>query len=453
MDEMLSQILKYYDRPVPRYTSYPPAPLFQTAGGERFYQDWLAGVQGDVSLYIHIPFCQKLCYYCGCHMRVVNHYDPIQNYLASVHQEIDLIKRNVSSAIKITNIHFGGGSPTSVRPDDFKKLMNHLSSAFSVSPDAEISIEADPRNITEALVMAYRQSGVTRLSLGVQSFDDTVLKAINRVQPYEVTQRAVDLCRAHDLLHINFDLMYGLPFQTPESVCASIEKSMALEPSRISFFGYAHVPWMKKHMKLMDESKLPDVEVRYESYQAGQQSLISGGYNPVGLDHFVRPDDSMMKAYQSRAIRRNFQGYTTDMAKTLIGLGVSSIGEFLGGYCQNFPDIMDYAKALENGLLPVSKMLPLNKDDVVRRHVINDLMCYMHVDLADIRNEYKLTDDYFLNETQKLAPYVRDGMVEIDGEKIAIPKDRTVFSRLVCTAFDAYMPPESQNIKRHAQAI
>lgn len=450
---MLSQILKHYDRPVPRYTSYPPATQFKAAQDAGFYQTWLEGAQGDVSLYIHIPFCQKLCYYCGCHMRVVNHYDPIKNYLAALCHEIKLVQSHLSKNHRVTNIHFGGGSPTSIHADDFKVLMTALSVAFNVQDNAEISIEADPRNITEELVRAYVDCGVTRLSLGVQSFDNEVLKAINRFQPYEVTARAVQLCRKHGLSNINFDLMYGLPFQTVERVRSTIEQAMELAPSRISFFGYAHVPWMKKHMKLMDESALPNVEMRYESYVQGRDILTRGGYDPIGLDHFVRADDSMMAAHQARAIRRNFQGYTTDMAETLIGLGVSSIGEFSGGYVQNHLDIVDYTKALENETLPVSKILFLSQDDVIRSRVINDLMCYMQVDLSDIIRAYNLADDYFEESIKKLFPYIKEGMVVANDARIVIPKESTVFSRLVCTAFDCYMPPDGAEIKRHAQAI
>lgn len=386
-------------------------------------------------------------------MRVVNHYDPIKNYLDMLCAEMAVVSRYIQNPIRIKHLHFGGGSPTSLKPDDFRRLVDGLSKHFDFSEDIEICLEADPRNMSEAKIAAYAKTGVNRVSLGVQSFDDKVLKTINRPQPFSTSYRAVQLCRDYGIRNINLDLMYGLPYQTVQSVKGTIDSATLLTPNRISFFGYAHVPWMKKHMALIPEESLPDIHTRYDSAIAGHNLLVESGYHAIGLDHFVVGADSMMAAYQAKQLRRNFQGYTTDTANTMIGLGVSSIGSFEGGYIQNHPDIKPYSESLKRGCLPSSRILNLNPDDIIRRAVIEEVMCYLEVDLGDICQKFALAKNYFDANLARLTPYMNDGLVEVSGGMVRVPKDRSIFVRIVASAFDDYFFDEEPIVKRHAQAI
>ncbi len=450
----IDTILKKYNRPVPRYTSYPPATRFVAIGADKTaHQIGLSKAVGGASLYVHIPFCKKLCYYCGCHMRVVNHYDPIQNYLDMLRGEMAIVSRHIQNKIHIDHLHFGGGSPTSIRPDDFRRLVDDLSAHFTFSKDIEICLEADPRNMSEVKIASYKKAGVNRISLGVQSFDDLVLKTINRPQPFATSFRAVETCRDYGIDNINLDLMYGLPHQTLDSVEKTMDMAMLLRPNRVSFFGYAHVPWMKKHMALIPEDSLPDIFVRYQSAKRGEEILSGYGYKAIGLDHYVLEDDSMMKAYKQKKLRRNFQGYTTDTAQTLIGLGVSSISAFPSGYIQNNPDIRAYSELLDNQSLPSSKSLILNQDDMVFRAVIEELMCYLRVDLGAVRQAWNLPDNYFESSLERLSTYIADGLAHIENDVVQVPEGGRIFVRLVASAFDQYLAMPQTPIQRHAQAI
>jgi oxygen-independent coproporphyrinogen-3 oxidase len=445
-------IITKYDRQVPRYTSYPPATQFREASGEALYTSWLEKAQGDVSLYIHIPFCMKLCYYCGCNMRVVNSYDPIAAYLETLKKELSLLAERLDSTVRLTHIHFGGGSPTSIRPSDFKSLMGFIHARFTVSQTAEIGIEADPRNMSEGRIATYAGCGVNRISLGVQDFDEKVLEAINRRQPFFLTYDALELCRSYGIKNINFDLMYGLPHQTQETMINTIENAVLMRPSRIAFFGYAHVPWMKRHMNMIPSDSLPGRSLRYDLYTAGADILEKAGYCPVGIDHFVLPEDAMKKALDEGTLRRNFQGYTTDTASALIGAGVSSIGAFADGYIQNRTDIKLYHETVSKGSFAVAKVLEYKDADLVFKHVIEQIMCYLQVDLGTVEKNFNLSDGYFSPCLDALGSLLDDGIVSISGKAVTVSPEARVLARVVCQAFDCYADRDGCS-NRHAAAV
>lgn len=446
----LHTALLKHNQPVPRYTSYPTAPNFIQKFAEGSVSDWLQSVEPGqpVSLYFHVPFCKKMCWYCGCNTKATAQYQPVEDYLVYLRKEIDLVSRHHQGRLDIAHIHFGGGSPSYIRPGDFIALMDHIRSRFNLLPDAEIAIELDPRETSEAKIAAYAKAGITRASLGVQDFNRTVQKAINRVQPLHLVYEAVETLRQYGISAISFDLLYGLPNQTVASVKQSASLAAALNPGRVALFGYAHVPWMKKHMRLIDEENLPGALSRLEQFDVARQTLRDKGYQEIGLDHFVRSDDEMANAHKARRLQRNFQGYTTDGAGILIGLGPSAISSYGDGYSQNTPDLRGYIERIKEGRLPVAKGIEITRDDRLRRDVISSLMCYGEVDLADIVAEHDCGEPDFSDELNSLTELVTDGLVKVDGSRVSVIKNAPQACRLVAAVFDTYLQPKKQ---QHAQ--
>lgn len=450
MNSRLHAALLKHNRPVPRYTSYPTTPNFLKNFAEDTVSIWLEEVEPGtpVSLYFHVPFCKKMCWYCGCNTKATAQYSPVKNYLSYLRREIELASQKHGNRLDVAHIHFGGGSPSYIRPDDFHSLMDHVRTCFNLLPNAEVAIELDPRETSEAKVAAYAKAGVNRASLGVQDFNRTVQQAINRVQPFHVVYEAVEILRSYGIEAISFDLLYGLPNQSVESVRESASLAAALTPERIALFGYAHVPWMKKHMRLIDEETLPGALERLEQFDAARQTLRERGYLEVGLDHFVRSDDTMAIAHQAGRLQRNFQGYTTDGANTLIGFGPSAISSFEGGYSQNTPDLRDYIQRIEEDRLPVTKGIELSADDRLRRGIISSLMCYGAVDLSDFAAKHADGEINFESDMANLKILEQDGLIYVEGSKITVKNGASQACRLVAAAFDNYLQPLKQ---QHAQ--
>ena len=377
---------RYAEERLPRYTSYPTAPQFNAAVGPETYAAWLGAMpdRSVGSLYVHIPFCRRMCWYCGCNTSVAVRHDPIETYLRALSQEIALVGSHLPRRLSVTHIHFGGGTPTIVKPYEFRNLLAHLRSAFDVAASAEIAIEIDPRVLTAEMAAALGEAGVTRASLGVQSLDPTVQAAINRHQSLDETALAVDRLREAGVGGINIDLIYGLPHQTVASSIATAEACLALRPDRFSVFGYAHVPGFKRHQRKIDEAALPDGPARGAQADAITEVLESAGYRRIGLDHFALPGDEMAAAAGSGSLHRNFQGYTTDAADVLIGLGASAIGRLPQGYVQNAAVTRDYLAALAAGRLATVRGFALAPDDRLRAALIERLMCDFRVDVAEI---------------------------------------------------------------------
>lgn len=449
---MKHEILPKYDKAVPRYTSYPTAPHFHDGIGATQYSDWLGRLDPTtkLSLYLHVPFCAEMCWYCGCHTKVTRKYKPVSNYAQALMMEIDLLADALPSRFAVSHIHWGGGTPTMLSPADMAAITDRLWSRFDKADAAEIAVEIDPRTADAAKIEMLARIGVNRASLGIQDFADHVQRAINRVQSFETTKAVVDELRAQGITRINFDLMYGLPLQTVADIENTVDLSVSLSPDRIALFGYAHVPWMKTHMRMIQDEDLPDAGQRLAQAEAAQARLKAKGYVQIGLDHFAHPDDEMAQKSASGKLNRNFQGYTTDEATALLGLGASAIGRTPLGYIQNLASTGEYEKCVSAGQLPVAKGVATDRDDQIRRSVIERLMCDLEVDLAAILAPYDLGNDYFKAELERLEELAADGIVEITGAHIRIQDEYRLLMRNVCAVFDRYF---QEGLQRHSRSV
>jgi oxygen-independent coproporphyrinogen-3 oxidase len=435
-------LIDTYDLPVPRYTSYPTAVQFVPADtdGTRTQVDKLAVLPADepVSLYLHIPFCHQLCLYCGCHTKIVNRYEPVEHYLTHLLEEIRLTGQIMGKRPKASLIHFGGGSPNSLRPQDMERVFTALFDTFTRTADTKISLELDPRVLTDDAIKSYKDIGITRASLGVQDINADVQKAVDRIQPFELIREKTESLRAHGVDCLNFDLMVGLPLQTTASITESFEKLLTLSPDRAAVFAYAHVPWMKKHQTLIEKNPRGNGYARYEMAETARQLLIDAGYGAIGIDHFAKPHDPMWHSFAQGRLRRNFQGYTEDECDTLIGFGLSAISSFGDLYTQNTTSAPEYHKAITEGRLPTSRICRLNQDDLTRRSIIERLMCYFKAE-ATVPPNPALLDSLLTN-----------GLVTYDGKFISITEKGRPFARLAAACFDAYW---REDLNRHARAI
>ncbi|MTI00210.1 oxygen-independent coproporphyrinogen III oxidase [Roseibium sp. RKSG952] len=458
---MTEQSLSYAMRTVPRYTSYPTAPHFHAGIDGAAYAEWLAtlGPADTLSLYLHVPFCRDICHYCGCHTKATRQDAPLAAYGKTLGREIELVAGHLANAGPVKHIHWGGGTPSLLPEESLVELAGLMRVSFDLAEDLEHAIELDPRYVSASLAETLASMGVTRTSLGVQDFDLRVQQAIGRVQPFEKVKAATEHLRAAGLDSMNFDLMYGLPEQTPDTIRDTVGKTLDLAPSRIALFGYAHVPWMRKHQRLIDENRLPDASQRLELAGLARDALLEAGYVAIGLDHFARPDDSMAIALQEGLLKRNFQGYTTDTGEQLIGLGVSSIGKLDKGFVQNMPDVRHWERALAAGRLPVSKGLALSKDDLLRGRLIEQIMTDHACDTAAICRDFDTNPAELEWSVDLLGDLERDGLVTIQGRsdqgpKIEMTDKGLPYVRLVAAAFDAYLHTSSNAPKaRHSMAV
>jgi oxygen-independent coproporphyrinogen-3 oxidase len=432
------------ERNVPRYTSYPTAPHFTASVGPDTYSDWLSALPSDarVSLYIHVPFCVELCHYCGCNTRAVRKREPIDAYAERLLEEIALLSR--VSARKLTHLHWGGGTPSILGPAWLETIASILASRFDLSELKEHAIELDPRRIDRSLVRALKTIGVNRASLGVQDVSPHVQQAIGRIQPFEMVERAAGWLRDAGIVNLNVDLMYGLPAQTVRDVARSAELAASLGAQRMALFGYAHVPWFKPHQRLIDETALAGAAARLEQAQVAAETLTSFGYQTIGLDHFALPDDELAVAAREGRLHRNFQGYTTDEADALIGLGASAIGKLPQGFVQNAPDLGGYSRAMQAGRFATVKGLALSDDDRRRAAIIERLMCDLKVDLDSTGG------NGFPEEIASLHELADDGLLTIDGRRIAITERGRPYVRIAAAVFDTYL---AASRGRHSVAV
>lgn len=449
---MNADLIVAYDRRVPRYTSYPTAPHFTAAVGAEEYAAWLGAVPpGDrLSLYIHVPFCAELCLYCGCHTTVVRRYAPVAAYADLLRSEMALVAGLLPGRHALSHLHWGGGTPTILSADDLTRLGEAITAHFDFAADAEIAIEIDPRTFKPEQAAALAGMGVNRASLGVQDFDPVVQRVINRVQSFEQTLQVADWLRAAGIAALNLDLMYGLPHQTVDSVIRSVEMALRLAPQRVALFGYAHVPWMKRHQALLPEASLPKPLDRFAQMRAAAEAIRSAGYVAIGLDHFALPTDSLAEAQRTGRLRRNFQGYTTDDSATLIGLGTSAIGRLRQGFVQNAPATVAYRQALSAGRLATVRGVALAATDRLRADVIERLMCDLAVDLTHVAQEHARSETEFDAELSRLDEMARDGLVARDGYRISVPEEARPLIRNICAVFDQHLAPDGV---RHSQAV
>ncbi|NRF08580.1 oxygen-independent coproporphyrinogen III oxidase [Agrobacterium pusense] len=445
-------LLHKYSGAVPRYTSYPTAPHFHEGIDNTTYRGWLGalGHRNRLSLYVHIPYCDRLCWFCACHTKHTLKYEPIAIYLEALKQEIAAVGALVSPDAVVSAVHFGGGSPTMLDPQDMQDLMDCLRRHFTFGLAPEISVEMDPNDLDDSRYDALAAIGMSRASLGVQDFDDKVQKTINRIQSFEQTKSVVDAVRARGVHSVNCDILYGLPFQTCETLKTTVDQIVSLDPDRIALFGYAHVPWMKKHQSLIPEHALPDVAERYRQMTMAGEMLRQAGYSQIGIDHFARPTDTLSQAAQAGALRRNFQGYTTDTADALIGLGASSIGRLPQGYVQNMVATGEYQRMVGEGGLAAVKGIELSQDDHLRSHVIERLMCDFSIDLSDLQHRFGKVSHSVRDQAQQFAAGDRDGLVRLDADIFAVTEVGRPFVRNIAAIFDTYL---GNGRGRHSVAV
>lgn len=438
-------------RNLPRYTSYPTAVAFEAVeavGAE----DWCGQTRADerLSAYVHVPFCKRMCWYCGCHTTIVHAYDRVGAFHATLMSEVDLVADRLGEHDGLAHLHFGGGSPNALSPEHFLALTERLKARLAVRPDAEIAVEVDPGLLSAAFVEAMGEAGVTRASLGVQTFDHDVQTRVNRVQPFERVATSVEQLRAARVGGLNFDLMYGLPGQSPENVFASAELAVSLRPDRVAVFGYAHVPWMKKHQVMIREADLADLDGRWAQAEAADAALVAAGYVRIGLDHYALPDDPLAIAAREGRLRRNFQGYTDDPAPVLAPIGPSSIGQFRQGFVQNAIATDVWGREVGEGRLPLQRALAVSAGDRLRAAVIERLMCDLTVDIAVVCREHGAPEDC-LDDALADADALQDaGLCLREGRRLTIPEPARRLMRVVAAVFDERLP---QAKTRHAPAV
>ena len=431
---------KYLDRRIPRYTSYPTAVQFGPQVDARCYQDWLATLPARtaLSIYLHVPFCAELCLYCGCNTTVVRRYEPVAAYVDLLEREIALVGSALAEPV-VTHIHWGGGTPTMLQSRDFARVMSALHKSFVLAPAVDMAIEIDPRTLTRDRVAILAEIGTTRASLGVQDFEERVQRAVRRRQSFEQTARVADWLRGARIEAINLDLMYGLPHQTVSTVAATAQMALRLDPDRMALFGYAHVPWMKRHQRLLPEDALPDDAKRFAQNRAAAETFVAAGYRRIGLDHFAKESDAMAQCQRDGKLHRNFQGYTTDQSPILIGFGPSAIGSLPGGYVQNAPSMVTYREAIAAGRPAVMRGALLTAEDRLRAAVIERLMCDLRVDLGTVCRAHSTDPGHFARELTAINALAADGIVVRDGDVLTVPEHARVGVRAVCAVFDAYL--------------
>lgn len=449
---MKQTVLKHANTHVPRYTSYPPATAFSTAVGHTEYGAWLGELPQNepVSLYLHVPYCRQVCWYCACNMKLVRREQPLLDYAGALLQELDLLAATLPSRMRVSAIHWGGGTPTSLTDETLAAITARIAQLFTIAPDAEVSFEIDPRTFDPERAATLRQLGATRVSLGVQEFDAAVQAAVNRIQPFEQVRSVVDALRGAEIDGINFDLMYGLPRQTEATLASTIEQTVRLQPSRIALFGYAHVPWMAKRQTQIDPETLPSLEQRFDQAETAANALVNSGYRRIGLDHFALPQDALSTALDDGSIRRTFQGYSAGGPRTILGLGSSSISTLPQGYVQNVAETGAWSRDIQSGRLPVHRGYALTANDRLRADVIETLMCHMAVDIGDIAQRHGFAASALDEEIRACTAYTESGLAVLEGRRLTVPEQARPALRVLAAVFDAHFQLVE---KRHAVAV
>ena len=444
-----------YSKPGPRYTSYPTALEFNSDFKYEEYIKYLKANKNPLSIYVHLPFCRSACYFCGCNVVFTSKGDKLSRYIEYLKKEIDLLAKVLDTKKEIIQFHFGGGTPTYYQADELDEIMNYIKSKFpNWSDEAEISVEIDPRFFNEEQMKIFKKHGFNRVSFGVQDFDEKVQKEIHRIQPFELTKKAVDLARKYGIESINTDLIYGLPFQSLKSFQETLKLAKSLDPDRFAIFNYAHVPWLKKTMRKFDETTLPTPDEKLKILKFTIDYLTSNGYKMIGMDHFAKPEDELFGAIAKGELHRNFQGYTTKGGATLIGIGLTSIGEGDSYYAQNFKKMSEYENAIDQGKLPFERGVNLSEDDLIRKYVIMELMANFKVDIKRVEDKFKIDfQDYFEDDIKKLKEFEEANLLEMSKDKIEVSPTGTMLIRNIAMAFDAYMEKYKNNKKSFSKTV
>ena len=438
-------VLKRFNQPGPRYTSYPTAPLFSPEFTAADYTREIvetnsARNQTDISLYFHFPFCAKLCYFCGCNMLVTSDRAAIRKYNDYLKREIEMLAPLVAADRKVEQLHFGGGTPSYLTPDEILDIGSFIRSKFNFAADLEASVEIDPRGLSREHLEAFREIGFNRTSFGVQDFDLKVQEAINRVQSEEITRQTVVWARELGYKSVNIDLIYGLPHQTLPEFGESVEKVIDISPDRIAVFNYAHVPWLKKHQNVIQIEDLPTPDERLQILRMTIEKLIGAGYEYIGLDHFAKPTDELAIAQTNNTLYRNFQGYSTRAGADVYAFGVSAISQFQNIYAQNQKNLNDYYAIIDRGEAATAVGYRMTADDHVRKETIMQLMCHLEIDKRDIERRFGIDfETYFADDLPKLDTFIIEGFLENTPDKIKIIGAGKLIIRNVAMCFDAYL--------------
>ncbi len=440
---LTADLLARHDRPGPRYTSYPTAVEFDEGVGRETYARHLARADaaGDapLSLYLHLPFCESRCLFCGCHVIITPHKHKAAPYLQLLEREIDLVAEHLPHRRRFSQLHLGGGTPTYHSPQELERLLLHLRRSFTPTSDAELAVEVDPRVTSLEHIAVLAEHGFNRISLGVQDFEPNVQEAIARVQSVELTRTLLDASRARGFKGINIDLIYGLPFQESRSFENTVERTIELCPDRVAVYSFAFVPWIRGHMKKLDESDFPDREQKLRLFALARERFLDAGYEPIGMDHFAHPDDELARARREGRLRRNFQGYAVIPADDVIGLGISAIGDVQGAYVQNEKKLSDYGAAIERDQLPVARGVVRSEDDELRRALIHELMCNFGVDVRALELRFGINfAETFAEDLRRLEPLVDEGLATFDGESVKATPTGELFVRNLAMCFDRY---------------
>lgn len=453
-------LLDKYNTAGPRYTSYPTAPEWRDDVRKDEAIAIIAANNAEradmpLSLYVHLPFCHKLCYYCGCNMMVTKKQDLVERYLTALFTEIDHVANHIDTKRRqVVQIHWGGGTPTFLSSEQIERLFNKLTSRFTLAPEAEISLELHPPVTTFEQLETLKRLGFNRVSMGIQDFDHDVQVAVNRIQPYEQTRDLIAKCRELGFISVNTDLMYGLPFQTVEKFKETLRKVETIRPDRIALFNYAHVPWLKKHMNMIKEETLPKPDEKLEIFEYAIADLLRQGYRYIGMDHFALPENELSITQANRTLRRNFMGYTTCADSDLYAFGASSIGDLDRAYLQNTRNIPDYIETMKTEELAVKRGMTLSDDDRLRREVINRLFCILVVEKREVERLFDIAfDTYFAKELEALKPLEADGLVVLTPDEIQVTPRGQVLLRNIAMNFDAYLAKKPVGERKFSKTI
>jgi oxygen-independent coproporphyrinogen-3 oxidase len=453
-------LLTKYGRPGPRYTSYPTAPQFTENFGPSDYRKEIVdtnrgGDMPDLSLYFHIPFCNTLCYFCACNTIITHDLSKIADYVTLLEKEIDLVSGLIDSSRRVVQFHWGGGTPSYLSPTQITDLVAHIKDRFQFADDAEVSMEIDPRDLTPQHLPAIREAGFNRVSFGVQDLNEKVQAAVNRVQPMELNRRVVEESRELGFESVNIDLVYGLPHQTVDSYAQTLDKVLEITPDRLAVFNYAHVPWMKKHQKIIPVDALPTPEERLQILKLVIERLTGAGYVYIGMDHFAGPEDDLTKSLNEGTLHRNFQGYTTYAGTEIYAMGITAISQLESVYAQNVKSIPEYREMLERDTLPTQIGYRLDDDDKLRRYVITEIMCNNRVIKSEVKTRFGVDfDSYFHDSLAKLDDFVEDGLVSFPDDRLQVHPEGRLVIRNIAMAFDRYLEDgQSESNQKYSRTV
>ncbi|MCV2882823.1 oxygen-independent coproporphyrinogen III oxidase [Actibacterium sp. XHP0104] len=431
--------LGLFDARVPRYTSYPTAPHFSASVNEGHFTDWIQAIPGgsQISLYIHVPFCRRLCWFCACRTQGTRTNSPVQAYVETLKAELALLRRHLPRSVTLSRLHWGGGTPTLLTPDMMRDLTDSIFDVVQLGENAEFSVEIDPNEIDGDRLDVLAAAGMNRASIGVQDFDPQIQEVIGRIQSYDLTRQAADMIRERGIISLNADILFGLPHQSRERITESVQKLLSLTPDRVALYGYAHVPWMAKRQQMLPSDALPTPEERLQLFETARRLFLWDDYREIGIDHFARPGDGLEVAQRTGRLRRNFQGYTDDTADVLIGLGASSISRFPQGFAQNLSSTSEYTGRVREGRFATGRGHIFTPDDKLRSRMIEALMCDFRIDAAEMKSSFGITDA----QLDALFRPIKDtfgDMVELSQDGLFVPQKGRPLTRIIARGFDAY---------------